>query len=67
MNGACILIGVMFILNVVNILIYDLDRKSLIIVNNSLKSIPKMRMDVRTDTHTLAHTDTLSGELCYLH
>lgn len=47
----------MFILNIVNTLVYDLEHKILIIVNNGMKSIPKMRMD----THIHAHAHALSG------
>ena len=54
----------MFILNVVNILIYDLDHKILIIVNNSMTSIPKIRINVYIHTHTHAHMQL--GELHYL-
>lgn len=54
------LIGVTFILNIVNILVYDLDHKILIIVNNSMKSTPKIR------THTHTYTHTLSREFQYL-
>lgn len=49
--------GVLFILNIVNSLIYDLDHKISIIVKNSIKAIPQIRMD------TYAHTYNIKGIL----
>lgn len=51
--------GVLFILNIVNSLIYDLDHKISIIVKNSIKAIPQIRMD----TYTYAHTYNIKGIL----
>lgn len=40
-----ILIGFVFVLNIVNILMYNLGSKISIFVNRSFKSIPKIRID----------------------
>lgn len=46
----------MFVLNIVNTLLYHLDHKILIITNNSMKSIPEIKMSAHTHARTLKRT-----------